>query len=803
MLFNYIKIAWRNIRKRRFYALLNIIGLGTGIVFTLLIGAYVWRELQVNKQLHNAKNQYFLTSKWTDPNLGPEMITIGAVAKRLKEEYPSLVSNYYRWDGITSVVTKGDKHFREGIQLGDSTLLSMYGFELLHGDANTALIEPYSVVLTQEMANKYFGKTDVVGETLGIQSFGDNKHDFIVTGVLKDIPENSVTNINDENNNGLFIPTNTFRYFPRNDLDSWSNYSIPSYVELKEGVTAKDLEQPLRQLIQGNAINQLTKDKLTIVPVPLSDYYLQKNNGMVKRMLYALSFVGLFILLMAIVNFINIAISNSSVRIREIGVRKVLGGMRKQIIIQFLVESILLVFISTSLALIAYPLLQPLFGQMVGKEIPSLSSFPVYFIAAPMILVVLVGLLAGLYPAFVLSSLKSVDSLKGKLKTIREKVWLRKSLAGFQFMVAAIVMIAAFIISQQVNHFFSRGLGYDKDFVVSSQVPRDWTRAGVRHMETIRDEFAKMPEVSNVTLSYEIPNGMNGGQPPVYRFGSDSTQAVAMNSLITDEYYPETYKLSMTAGSFYTTAGAFDSSQVVLNESAAQSLGFTTPAEAIGQRLRMPGTPFVMMVKGVVKDFHFHSMQQKITPMIFWHPRLIANYRYLSFRLRPGNVSESIANIEKKWATLLPGSSFEYRFMDDVLKRLYKTEIQLKKASYTATVLSFVIVLLGVLGLVSLSIHKRTKEIGIRKVLGASLPSVISLFIKEFIWVIIVAGIIATPLAWYITNIWLRDYAYRISPGATPFIFTISMLTLLTLVLIILQTFKVSGASPVKSLRTE
>lgn len=803
MLFNYIKIAWRNISKRRFYSLLNIIGLGTGIVFTLLIAAYVWRELQVNKKLRNAKNQYFLTSKWTDPNLGMEIITIGPVAKRLKEDYPSLVNNFYRWDGITSVVTKGDKHFREGIQLGDSTLLSMFGFELLHGDAKTALLEPFSVVLTQPLAIKYFGKTDVVGETISIQSFRDSTHDFLITGVLKDIPENSVINLNDENNNQLFIPTNTFTYFSRGDFDSWFNYVLPSYVELKEGVTAKDLAIPLKKLIDDHAVDQLTKDKLTIVPVPLSDYYLKKNNSLVKKMLYALSFVGLFILLMAIVNFVNIAIANSSVRIREIGVRKVLGGLRKQIIIQFLVESILLVFIATILALIAYPMLQPLFGQMVGKDIPSLSSFPSYFIAAPMVLVLLVGSLAGLYPAFVLSSLKSVDSLKGKLRSIRDKIWLRKSLAGFQFIIAAVVMIGAFIVSQQVNYFFSRSLGYDKDYVVSSQAPRNWTPAGVRHMETIRDEFAKMPGVANVSLSYEIPNGMNGGQPPVYRYGGDSTRAIAMNSLFTDEYYPETYKIPVIAGSFYSTKGSFDSSQVVLNETAVQALGYNNPEEAVGQKLRISSVPLVLTVKGVVKDFHFHSMTQKVSPMVFNHPRLNVSYRYLSFRLKPGNVSASIDAIEKKWATLLPGTSFEYRFMDDVLKKLYRTEIQLKKASYTATVLSFVIVLLGVLGLVSLSIHKRTKEIGIRKVLGASLPSVIGLFVKEFIWVIVIAGVIATPVAWYVMNNWLDDYAYRVTLSPAPFIISIAVLGVLTFVLIILQTFRTSVANPVKSLRNE
>jgi len=226
MIKNYFKIAWRNITKHRFYSLLNIVGLFTGMVFTLLIAAYVWNELQVNKKLRNAKNQYFLKSEWKDPNLGPDITTLGPLAKRLKEDYPNLVANYYRWDGISSVISKGDKHFREVIQLGDSTLLSMYGFELQHGDARTALINPYSVVISPGKAIKYFGKTDVVGETITIQSFSGTKRDFAITGVLKEISENSVTQLNEANHNEFFIPANTATYFGR-DLVTWANISIP------------------------------------------------------------------------------------------------------------------------------------------------------------------------------------------------------------------------------------------------------------------------------------------------------------------------------------------------------------------------------------------------------------------------------------------------------------------------------------------------------------------------------------------------------------------------------------------------
>lgn len=802
MIKNYFIIGWRNIIKHPFYSSLNIIGLSTGILFTLLIGAYVWNELQVNKSLRNSKNQYFLTSKWKDPNIGGDITTLGPLAKRLKEEYPHLVANYYRWDGITSVVSKGDKHFREGLQLGDSTLLSMYGFELLHGDRRTALNDPYSVVLTEDKAIKYFGKTDVVGETIGIQSFSGGKREFAITGVLKNIPENSVTALNDANHNGVFIPTNTYTYFGRADFESWSNLWLPSYIELKEGISIASLEKPISQLIQNNAPDGI-KQNLSVHPVALTDYYLEKDNGLVKKMIYALSFVGLFILLMAVVNFINISISSSSARIKEIGIRKVLGGVRKQIIIQFLTESVILVLLATVLAVAAYPLAKPFFAELAGKEIPGLSSFPLYFILIPLAMILLVGFLAGLYPAIKLSSLKSADSIKGKLKTIKENVVLRKSLTGFQFCIACIVIISAFIVSQQVAYFFKQSPGYNKEYIVSSQVPRDWSVGGVQKMETVRKEFAAMQQISAATLSYEIPNGMNAGQPPVYKAGSDSTQAIAMQSLQTDGNYISVYQIPLKAGSFFSTDIEADSLKVVLNEKAVQALGFRSADDAIGQQLRIPGNNEVFTVKGVTTDFHFGSMQQKIQPSLFFKVRYTRSYRYLSFKIKPGNVANTILAIEKKWAVLLPGSSFEYSFMDDTLKSLYKTEIQLQKASYTATALSLIIVLLGVLGLVSLSIQKRAKEIGIRKVLGASVSSIIVLFMKEILIVITIAGLIACPIAWFIMQGWLSDYAYRISLSVQPFIISIAGLAFITSLLIVIQTVKAGVDNPVKNLRTE
>ncbi len=801
MLKSYFKIAWRNIIKSRFYSAVNIIGLSTGIAFTLLIAAYVWSELQVNKHLKNADRQYIIQSKWKDPNMGYDLATLGPLAKELHDQYPGLVANYYRYDGITSNISKGEKSFRENIQIGDSTLFNMYGFSLLYGDVKTALNEPYAVVVTESAAKKYFGKTDVAGKTITIESFSGSKHSFMITGVLKNVFRNSVTDLVGGYPGNFYVSTSNLNFFGRN-MD-WNNSSIASYVELQKGVKPTDLEKPIRQLVKQNTAGQVSAN-LTPYLVPLKEYYVKANNALVEKMIYALSCIAFFILLMAVINFINMSVSRSATRLKEIGIRKVLGGMRKQLIVQFLTESVILVFLATIVSVIIYSAARNFFSNVLGKDILSLSEFPSYFILYPVALALMVGLLAGLYPAFVLSAMKSVDSLKGKPATIKEKIWLRKSLVGLQFAIATVVFIGAIIISQQINYFFSQNLGYNKDYIVSAQVPRDWTAKGVQHMETIRNEFAGMPEIKNVSLSYEIPDGNNSGNSPIYKEGADSTTAITTQVLTTDGYYTSTYDIPMAAGVFYSPNDALtDSFKVVINETEAKAFGWKNPQDAIGQQLKFPGSNQLFTISGVTKDFHFGSMQQQVPPITFMQVKLNTVFRFLSFKIKAGNVNTTIDALQKKWNALMPGAPFEYAFMDDTLNKVYKNEIQLKKAAYTATILSLIIVLLGVLGLISLSIQKRTKEIGIRKVLGSSIPGIIVLFMKEFLWVIFIAVVVACPFAYYIMQSWLADYAYRVRVTAAPFIFSIIVLGIITSLLICLQTIKVALANPVNSLRTE
>ncbi|HTL08570.1 MAG TPA: ABC transporter permease, partial [Chitinophagaceae bacterium] len=636
MIKSYFIIAWRNLLKQPLFSVINILGLSMGIAFALLIGAFVWSELQVNRQLRNHERQFFLESDWKDPNMGNTITSVGPLARRLKEEYPNLVANYYRWDGITSVVSKGEKHFRENIQLGDSTLLSMFGFRLLHGDAGNALTQPFSVVVTEDIAIKYFGRTDVVGESISIQSFSGGLHAFSITGVLAPLTENAVTQLNPANHNQLYIPTNTFSYFGRTDFESWANLYLPSYVELQPGVTASDLAGPIKHLLAVNAPAQV-KENLTVRPQSLQHYYLNANKGLAKRMLYTLAAIGLFIVLMALINFVNIAISSSGRRTREIGVRKVLGGLRSQLMVQFLAESFILVSLATAIAVAVYPLVAGAFAGLVGKPMPALNAFPLYFLALPLVLIILLSLLAGGYPAFVLSSLGTVTALKGKLKTVGGHIMLRKSLVAFQFSVALLVMVAAIIISQQVSYFFGQGLGYNKEYVVSSQVPRDWSRTGVQKMLQVRNEFARLPGVTDVSLSYEIPNGMNGGSPPVYPAGADSTTAIPMQAMVTDERYLATYQVSTSAGSFFEGHDR-DSAKLVMNEQAIQALGFKNPQEAVGRQVRIPGDPTLFTIKGVTRNFHFGSMQATIPAIVFFNINFANTYRYLSFRLAPGKL---------------------------------------------------------------------------------------------------------------------------------------------------------------------
>ncbi|WP_341840221.1 ABC transporter permease [Chitinophaga caseinilytica] len=803
MFANYVKIAQRNLVKYRFHSILNIAGLATGIAFAMLVLAYVWSELQVNRDLKHASRQHILLSKWKDPNFGFELATFGNLPVALKEEYPGLVENYYRWDGVTGQVNVGEKAFREGLQIGDSSFLKMYGFKVLSGDVAHALQAPTSAVINADIARKFFGKTDVAGSTIEISNFAGKRLQFMIDAVIETPAQNTVTRLDSRNQNGIYLPASAITFFGR-DMNNWTSPYIVGLVELREGVTAADLEKPLAALLKTHTDAAVVAN-LRVEAVPLTEYYLNSGNGLVRRMLYTLSGIALFILLMAIVNFVNLSVSRASSRLKEIGVRKALGGRRKQLIWQFMLESAMLVVAAAVVGAGLYFALKVPCGQLLGKELPGLGDFPAYFIAFPLALIVFTGLAAGLYPAFVLSGFRVTDALKGKLKATHEKVDLRRSLVGFQYLTAAVVLVAAFIISRQVQLFFSDELGYDKTRLVSLPLPRDWTPEGLARMQNVRGQMAQLPEVQSAAVSFEIPDGNNGGSINVYGAGRDSANAVTTLQLYTDEYFAQTYGMSMAAGRFFSEAGQqFPQGTIVINESLARLFGWEVPQSAVGQQIRVAGFNAVLTVAGVVKDFHFSSMQQAVQPIVFIHPSATNIYRYMSLKLAPGNgIAAQMQAVRAKWEELMPGTPFEYKFTDDMLARMYDTELRLKYAAYAATGLALVIVLLGVTGMISFSIQKRTKEIGVRKVLGASIPGIIGLFVKEFMKVILLAMLVAFPIAYFIMHQWLNDYTYRIHITPLPFVMAFVLLAGTTAVLIFVQTFRAANANPVKSLRTE
>lgn len=793
----YFKIAWRNLWRHKGISAINLIGFSLGIMFAFVIGAYIWNEFQVNRKLKNIDRQFIIQSEWKEEGMGPEITTLAPLAKELGRTYPQLVSDYYRWDGITASVSKGDAHFREELQIGDPSFLKMFGFPLKEGDVANAFRDPFSAVITAEAATRYFGKEQALGQTLSIENFSGERKEFRVSAVMEAMPYNSVTGLAGEGQAQIYLSEPAIAFFGRARFDDWSNAVIPAYITLEEGVTVAEMEQAAKALIRKHAHPYFSENMKPSV-VPLKSYYLDSHRGVVRNMLYTLFFVSQFILLMALINFINISVSASTRRIREIGVRKVLGGVKKQLVGQFLAESVVMVFLSVVLALLMYQVSRPFFSGILDRPLAGLGSFPLYFFVLLFIGLIVVGILTGLFPAFVLSSFKTIDSLKGKLNSVSKNIWLRKVLVGLQFSIAMIVLVGVFVISGQVSLFFGSSLGYNKDLVVSVGTPRYWSPEGVERMKTARNELKKLAQVSEASISYAIPDGKTGGSRQMVRAGSEIP--VLMNVVEADENYAATYGMHMSAGSFLKSN--HDPAAIVINETAARAFGWSEPAQAIGMQLR-PSEEEAFVIAGVISDFHFASMKEEIRPLCFISLDAAPRYRFMSLKLNPGDLSKSIHALEARWAELFPGAPFECKFMDESLATLYRTELRLEKASYTAAALSIIVVLLGIVGLVSVSIQKRMKEIGIRKVLGSSSLSISALFIRDFLVTGLVAALIACPLAFYLFRDWLNDYSYRITLSVQPFMMAISILLCLVTILILIQTYKAAVANPVKSLRTE
>jgi putative ABC transport system permease protein len=800
MLKNNLRIAWRNLTKRTFHSFILLLGLTLAISTSMLIGNFVLTELSVNQNIKNIDQHYLLKSQWKKEGMGIDFCTLAPLAQSLKREYPQLIANTYTYDAITSIVKKDATIFRENLQMGDADILNMYGFELLAGNPTTALIEPYTLVIPEKTAYKYFGKTDVLDEFLEIESFSGETQNFRITGVLDKQAFNSITDMQSDEP-PLLLSKESLRFFGRyKSYKNWNNAYLVSWVELQKDVTVADLKQPIDLILKANA-SEVYYANLNVVPESLSTVYLKDNSRAVQKSLEILLLIAGFILLMALANFINISISNSSGRLKEVGVRKSLGGEKKQVIFLFLSESVILAFVSVLCSLVLYEFAKPFFESIVGKEIPSVWNSSTAFLCSLPILTFFLGLIAGIYPAISIASLQTVNSLKGKFQPVSAHSYLRKGLLTTQFALAIFVVAGAAFVSQQVDFIFFKDLGFDKSQIIHLQTPRNWSEQGVSQMLQLRDEVCQLADVTAGSLSYEIPNGNAGNTSGIYLSKKDSTSAIYGKILKTDSDYAKTYGMELSHGSYFNDQSSLG--DIVINETAAKNLGLVNIEEAIHKEVHLQTFGIDQRIVGVVKDFNFGSIHEAIGPIVISNVKAGNYYRFLSFKIAGGDIPKTISKIEGMWKSSLPNTPFVFNFMNDTINKLYATETRLKKAANLATVISLVIVLMGILGIVSLNIAKRTKELSIRRVLGASLKSINWLFLKEFIFLKLAALLIAMPLTYYLVNLWLQNYAYHISINPTTFAFVALLFALLVTLIVGIQVFLANRSNLIEHLRSE
>lgn len=795
MIKNYFKTAWRSMFRHRMTGTINILGLAAAFSFVLLIAAFVWNEVQVDSSIKNVERQYLVQSEFN------QLTTSGMLVRALHEEYPDLVEDYFRYDGITAVLSPGSDSFQKSAIIADSSFFRMFGFELLHGDTRTALSTPTQVVLNYETAIQFFGHADVVGQHINVASFSGEKQLFTVSGVLRPYTQNSITHLIADSPAEVFFPLESASYFGR-QVEMWSNPYIASYITLMPGIRADQLEKPMKKLIQQH-IPDDQQEGMDATLVPLATFHLEKADGMVKKMLYTLSIVGCFILLMACINFINISVNTATARLREIGIRKVMGSSKGQLRAQFMMESILTVGLSGLMAIVFYPILSKLATGIFAKELPAMSQLSgTFWLGVPMG-VLFIGILAGLYPAFRLSSYRTILSVKGKLPISLERTLIMKGLVGLQLSIATIVLIATTVIVAQINLFFSRDLGYDKDHLLTIQVPRDWSPEGLERMMQIRERMRSNPVVESITLSYDVPAAMNSGSAQLKSNTSDA-DGISTQMIASDRHYAETYQIPMLAGTFFSAEESSESPErVVINETFSRALGYADPTEALMQPVYFEGRSAPLTISGVSADFYANTMHAAVAPTVWLNVKNGSMYRYFTIRLHSDDIPNALAELEQSWKSLLPEAPFDYRFVDARLQMLYKTEIQLKQTGTAAGVLAVIIVLLGLIGLISQNLIRRTKEIGIRKVLGASIQQIILLFVRDLSMVFIISATVALPISYLLMHEWLQSYHLKTSLDIYSIGLPILLLTGLSLLLIVAQTMRTAAANPVNSLRDE
>ncbi len=800
MLKNYLKIAFRSLKKNKGYSFINISGLAIGMAVCMLIFMWIMNELSYDKFHEKADRICRVT---TDIMVGSRLHTarsLTAAGPALVEDFPEVITAA-RLDRPRRVSVKYmDKIYQEAdIGFAENAIFDIFSFPFINGDPKTALEAPNTVVITESMAKKYFGDEDPIGKMLRF----NNETDFSVTGVVKDIPQNSHLRFNMLRSFQTLISEGSVRD------NMWFDVRFFTYLLLDEYADPEQLEQKLPGFID-NYLGETLKAaggsaQLFLQPMKkihlYSDFERDISATSDIKLVYLFSGIAVFILIIAGINFINLSTARSATRAQEVGMRKTLGAVRSRLIGQFLGESTIHSILAMGLAIVLIKLVLPLFNSVIGSEL-TLDFFRTPWLLAVFLgMAVVVGVFAGSYPAFILSSFPPVHVLKGLLKAGGSHSRLRKILVVFQFSISIALIAATIIVYNQIIFMKNKELGFNKELVVIIPGMNESLRQSYR---SIRSELLDLSGVVDVGASDLVPSR---GQliSTFLPEGFTDDQAMSMDYMDVDAQYIPTMDIEIIAGRNFSEDFATDPDQsVLINETAAKKIGWEEP---LGKRFvfRPPqgsgGEVFYVSVIGVVKDFHLQSLREKIAPLIvfFDYDSLLT----LSIRIAPDNIPHTMGLIEKKWKELDPNRPFNFLFLDESLDRLYRQEDRLKTITLYFSFLAVLIGCLGLFGMASFTTEQRTKEIGIRKVLGASVLGIIRLLAKEFLLLVIVANLIALPMAYFAMNRWLQSFAYRMDIHLWILVLSAALSLSIALITVSYQSIRVALSNPVDSLRYE
>jgi putative ABC transport system permease protein len=816
MLKNYFKIAWRNLMKNKVFSFINILGLSTGLTCCMLITLYILNETSYDRYQKNADNIYQVGTEFKGlGNFKKLPNTPAAMGEIMKSVFPEIqqttrLVRLFNEDKTLLQYTpqnQATKSFYETKgYLADSTFFRMFTYNFIEGNPATALSNPNSVVLSEEIAKKIFGDQPALNKVIHISSSTNGDHDFQVTGVFK--PINKPSHIDGR----FFLSTmgGSVADMIKNAGTNLANNNMYfTYLQLAPGSDPKKLEAQFPAFVDkyaGKDLKAVGFEKAQYL-VALKDIHLHSGSdndvtpsGSVTY-LYILASIALFTLLIACINFMNLATARSSKRSSEVGIRKVLGAEKKFLIAQFLGESVMMSLVAFVFAMIFTELLIPAFNGLSGKNL-SLNFSNIGIAIVFLLLSILTGLLAGSYPAFYLSSFNPAKVLKGKFSNSLAAVSLRKGLVIFQFVISVVLIIASVVIAQQMKYLRSADLGFDQERQIVIPLRSDNAK---KIYFAFKDDLLKQSAIANVGASAFYPGITNYADNVLYKQGESMQQGKDIRMNYVDTRFLQTLKIEPVAGRLFSDDFPSDTTDaIIINEKAIKQLGFASPQEAIGKKLYsdFQGKNYSYDIVGVVKDFHYEDLHLPITPYGF-QLSMQPQYNYMIVHAKPGNINNILGSIKNSWHNLNPSEPFEYSFLDKDFQKNYDAENRLSAIVGYFTAIAILISCLGLFGLATFSAEQRIKEIGVRKTLGASVSSIVALLSKDFLKLVGIAVLIASPLAWLAMNKWLDSFAYRIRINWSVFVITTLLALLIALITISFQAIKAALANPVESLRSE